>query len=333
MNLVFHYYLTKYLALEAGFDSDEAEIIAYSSQYVDDNNIIFEIEKPEGDTYSNFISQTKNIFKPKRELMRIYLLYHFLPGAPTGYKTKRRDGKMHMLMTTPLSTHANEIFYESTKSADLYILGIAAHMLSDTVSHQNFVGTYDEINSMRGVWEKLIPNIGHADALNKPDIPNLIWHDPRLIQDNATIDNRERVLIAAKSLYSNFVMITSLEKKWSKIKSKISEIIDDSIDETQLDLYPEQEAEHIRKIRELLAEHNADTEYDKKRWFNDAVEQDVRFLDDTEFEFDPIKDKLTFKDDYKKTHWYRFQENVKVYQRIATEKLSPILEELELKKW
>ena len=44
MNVEFHYYLTKYIALEAGFDSDEAEIIAYSSQFVDDNKTRFKIE-------------------------------------------------------------------------------------------------------------------------------------------------------------------------------------------------------------------------------------------------------------------------------------------------
>ncbi len=37
MNIEFHYYITKYLALSAGFEEDEAEIIAYSSQFVDDN--------------------------------------------------------------------------------------------------------------------------------------------------------------------------------------------------------------------------------------------------------------------------------------------------------
>jgi len=333
MNLEFHYYITKYLALEAGFDADESEIIAYSSQYVDDNDIIFEITDPAGESYNNFITQTKNILKPKRELMRIYLLYHFLPGVPTGYKTKRKDGKMHMLMTTPVSTHANEIFYEATRSADLHILGVATHMLADTVSHQNFVGTYDEINSMKGVWETLVPNIGHADAGLKPDIPNLIWHDPRLISDNATIDNRDRVLLAAKRIYSNFLIITSLEKKWSKIKGNISNIIDDCIDETQLDMYPEQKAERIKKFRELLVEFDADSEYDKKSWFNEAIDQDVKFLDDLDYKFDPIKDKLTFKENYQKTNWYKFQENVKNYQRIAIDKLGPILEELEMKEW
>ena len=44
MDIEFHYYLTKYLALEAGFEEDEAEIIAYASQYVDDNCVKYSIK-------------------------------------------------------------------------------------------------------------------------------------------------------------------------------------------------------------------------------------------------------------------------------------------------
>ncbi|MFO7895619.1 MAG: DUF6765 family protein [Candidatus Cloacimonadales bacterium] len=333
MNIEFHYYMTKYLALEAGFDAEESEIIAYSSQLVDDNNISFEIATPHGETYKNFITQTPNILEPELKLMRKYLLFHYLPGVPTGYKTKRKDGKMHMLITTPVSTHANEIFYESTRSADLHILGIATHMLADSISHQNFVGTYDEINSMNGVWETLIPQVGHAAAGHKPDIPNLIWHDSRLIEDNATIDNRERVLLAAKRIYSNFLIITSLEKKWSKIKANLNPIIDDSIDETQLELYPEQKAERIKKIRELLAEFEADSEYEKNKWLNEAIKEDTKFLENEDFCYDSSKDQLSFQTDFEKSNWFKFQENVKTYQRIAIDKLSPILDELELREW
>ena len=82
MNIEFHYYLTKYLALEAGFDDSEAEIIAYSSQYVDDNSTQYKIELPDGSEYENYITQTKNILRPRKQLMRIYLLFHFLPGNP-----------------------------------------------------------------------------------------------------------------------------------------------------------------------------------------------------------------------------------------------------------
>ena len=333
MNIEFHYYLTKYIALEAGFDSDEAEIIAYSSQFVDDNKTRFKIEIPDGSFYENYFSQTMNITKPKKKLMRVYLLFHFLPGDPTSSKARRRDGKMHLLMTTPSSTHAQEIFFDTTKNENLYSLGIASHMLADTLAHQNFVGTFDEINAMKGVWQTLTPNIGHADAGFKPDIPNLLWHDPRLIDEYKEVNNIDRVLLAANKLYTNYLMFTTNPPEWSKVKKNISNIINEPIKESQIKLYPKQKKVRIEKYKELLADFGTDGNYDSLSWFKSAVKEDINFLNDKKYKFDPIKDKLNFRTNYKRSHWYRFQEAIKEYQRIATTKLEPILKQIEIKEW
>lgn len=37
MDIEFHYYVTYLVYIKAGFNKNEAEIIAYASQYVDDN--------------------------------------------------------------------------------------------------------------------------------------------------------------------------------------------------------------------------------------------------------------------------------------------------------
>lgn len=333
MNIEFHYYMTKYLAIMAGFENEEAEIIAYSSQYVDDNKIRFEIERPDGEIYKNYITQTMNILQPKKKLMRVYLLYHFLPGDPTSYKASRRDGKMHVLMTTPASNHAQEIFFETTKTESLYALGIASHMLADTLAHQNFVGTYDEINAMKGLWEELMPNIGHADAGHLPDIPNLIWHDCRLIKDNAEIDNKERILLAAKKLYSNYLMITSNPNKWSSTKQTLNEVIGSMIDENELSKYNKQKDKRIAKMQAVLAEKNADSVYDPDQWFREAIDVDIKLFNDRKFQYDPLKDKMKFKENYESTNWFKFQEAVREYQRTATIKLEPILTQLEIKEW
>ncbi len=333
MNIEFHYYMTKYLAIMAGFESDEAEIIAYSSQFVDDNKVRYEIEKPDGEIYKNYITQTTNILRPKKKLMRIYLLYHFLPGDATSYKARRRDGKMHVLMTTPASHHAQEIFFDTTKTESLYALGIASHMLSDTLSHQNFVGTFDEVNAMQGIWQTLSPNIGHADAGYKPDIPNLIWEDCRLIRDNAEIDNKERVLLAANKLYSNYLMITSNPNKWSATKQKLNAVIGPCIEEKNISKYKNQMMTRIEKMRKILAEMDADEIYDPDKWFKEAIDVDVKLFDDKKIKFDPVKDKLKFKKNYRDSKWYKFQEAVREYQRTATLKLEPILNQLEIREW
>ncbi|MDO9578413.1 MAG: hypothetical protein Q7J16_11055 [Candidatus Cloacimonadales bacterium] len=333
MNIEFHYYITKYLALMSGFESDEANIIAYASQYVDDNSTRYSIEKPDGTIYENYISQTYDITKPVAKLMRIYLLFHFLPGDPTSYKARRRDGKMHVLMTTPASHHAQGIFFEATKSENLYLLGIASHMLSDSVSHQNFVGTFDEVNAIKGLWQKLTPNIGHADAGYKPDIPNLLWEDPRLISEFAHIDNRERVILAAQKLYSDYVMITSNPNKWSAVKETVIDIIGDPLEEKDISRYKDQKEARIGKIRGILKEFDADEEYDPHSWFHQAVDVDVKLFNDEKFKYDPIKDKMKFKEKYEFSDWFRFQQAVRDYQRTASLKLEPILTQLEIKEW
>jgi hypothetical protein len=70
MNKEFHYQITHLIATRSGFPPADADIIAISSQYVDDNSMIFKIDKDKPTAYSNYISQTMNILKPKAKLFR-----------------------------------------------------------------------------------------------------------------------------------------------------------------------------------------------------------------------------------------------------------------------
>jgi len=71
MDIEFHYYMTYIIALRAGFKADDAYAIAYSSQYTDDNDYLYEIVDDDF-PYMNHISQTMDITKPKEELLRIH---------------------------------------------------------------------------------------------------------------------------------------------------------------------------------------------------------------------------------------------------------------------
>ncbi len=332
MDIEFHYYITKYLALEAGFDKSEAEIIAYSSQYVDDNTHIFKIITPDKKEFENYMSQTNDITKPEKSLLRIYLLFHYLPGDPISSKTRRRDGKMHLLITTPAGNHAQEIFFDATKNENLYSLGIVSHMLSDTFTHQNFVGTFDEINSMKGVWEKLTPTIGHANAGYKPDIPNLIWHDPRLIEKYSTVENPERIIFAANKLYKNFLFITSFPNNWSSIKKNLTEILSETISESQLSLVKKQRLSRITKYKELLAEYDSQNDYDPYKWLKESIKE-KKYFTEQRIDLNFLTDKLSFKKNYEKSDWFKFQEAVKEYQSISTSKLAPLFAQLEIREW
>ncbi|MFA4911740.1 MAG: DUF6765 family protein, partial [Desulfobacteria bacterium] len=54
MDIEFHYFLTGLIAHRAGFNTNDAKIIAYSSQYVDENDLCLEIEdRSKGEKYFN----------------------------------------------------------------------------------------------------------------------------------------------------------------------------------------------------------------------------------------------------------------------------------------
>ena len=91
--------------------------------------------------------------------------------------------------------------------------------------------------------------------------------------------------------------------------------------------------ERIGKYQKLISKHDAKAEYDPYSWFSEAVTEKIKFLDDKKVKFDPIKDKLSFGENYKKTNWFRFQEAAKNYQKRATDKMIPIFCQIEIKEW
>ena len=142
MDIEFHYYITAILALRAGFTKDEAYVLAYSSQYTDDNTAVFKISEgtSEGakDEYSNYISQTSNILKAEKELMQIYPIFHFLPGDKEEIESDgalRRDGKLHVLNTIPDNGNARFLEIRGCRTGDGFRFLIRLRLDGLLVSH------------------------------------------------------------------------------------------------------------------------------------------------------------------------------------------------------
>ena len=113
----FHFYVIYALADKAGFSQEDSFIIAYSSQYVDDNN---ERQYPEKDGKPQFPSQIRTNGGHFRPIMTqsmsvkslvyeiqkfIYVPFHFLPGN-TDQPIK---GNFNRYSTTPDSTNAQKL--------------------------------------------------------------------------------------------------------------------------------------------------------------------------------------------------------------------------------
>ena len=324
MDIEFHYYMTYLIAAKAGLDTNGTRVLAHSSQFIDDNDIVFEVDRGKGSAYRNYISQTMNILKPKEKLLRIYSIFHFIPGDPQSETARRKDGNMHWLCTTPNS--AKDVMDAEIRSGSLHRIEVAAHGCVDKWAHQNFTGYYDDYNAMDIGLKQLLPNIGHAEAGHNPDWPALVWRDLRLIDE--AVDNKERFLDAARHLLeklARFADATISDDEAARRKEDLIVALSRAIGEH--DQANERRDERTARYLDLAesAEYG-DTSlprYDEDLWFDEAVNEDVRgFRDRSDaalLRFDPFTDKYTWKDPRvcRQTDWYLFQEAVKAHQDEA----------------
>ena len=328
MDKEFHYTITGIIAHRAGFKPEEAGIIAYSSQYVDDSDVILTIEdRSRGEQYSNYISQTMDILKPKNQLMRIYPIFHFVPGDPSAETARRRDGKMHILNTTADSGLANDILSAAFKAPEdtrLYRIGIATHAYVDTWAHQNYVGWNDNFN---GSDLNPMPNIGHAEFFHHPDWVGHRWEDNRIVENN--IDNNLRVLSAANRLFQRYTEHLGSTSKWEDIEKELAMAMGVS-KSGNLQQGQEARLERFHAMAVWLPE------YDEEAWLNKAIKREIQGLANSH---GSLASKLTiFQDRYywkdgqeaENSHWFRFQEAVKEHQEYALKPVSEICDRMDV---
>lgn len=327
MDKEFHYNITGIIAKRAGFNEEQAITIAHASQLVDDNDSLRIIHNANSDDkYEVYISQTMNILKPKRELMRIYPIFHFLPGDPMALSARRSDGKMHILTTTPGSERAYKIMKaarEDNQRYWLHRLGVAAHAFVDTWAHQNFVGWYDGIN---GEGINLLPNIGHADFIHHPDWVGHCWNDSRIIKDQ--VNNNHRFLDAAKYLFREFSLCitgTPNDALWPVLQKDLQDAMGPVFSGEKLQGM-EARLEKYNKLFKL-------PDYDPHIWFNNAVETLINVIDDDSFmpAWTIFKDHYQWKSGWKNSDWYLFQEAVKAHQAFCMDELGLLFNEMNVK--
>lgn len=331
MDFEFHYDITYLIALKANFPKNDATIIATSSQLVDDNMEKNHIENKQGDIYKTYISQTANILKPSDELFRIYPTFHFVPGNPMAPTARRKDGTLHLLNTTPDNKNVNSLMNYALKSNNLYRLGIASHAYCDSWSHQNFVGYYTDFNSMKGVLEKSVPNIGHSDARHKPDQVSLVWRDERLISRNVIIDNNKRFMRAAEELLNYFSKYNN--KTIKDRKEFIKKLRDISSIKGNSYFIKNKRKEEYNNLSIKLS-GDIIPKYKQYKWFNDAVINETNssvFLPNLNFS----NIKYLWKNrNYQKSSYYKFCEAIKCHQKTAANLFkSNTYNNLQLSKW
>ena len=197
MNVEFHYYTVYYLARQAGFPDDDAFILAYSSQYLDNALVCYEVQHQQG-IYRTHVTHHFGFWDRGQE-WAVWIPFHFYPAGGAVAHPPRRDGRVNRMDVQPDSPLAKRMLISALKSRNLYRLGIALHTYADTWAHQNFTGRNEDWNALDP--DSPIPPIGHAQALRDPDDVDAVWHDPRLLPPRDRVNNRERFLAAATRIY------------------------------------------------------------------------------------------------------------------------------------
>jgi hypothetical protein len=196
-----HHTLTYVVARLAGLGHKDADIVAYSAQYVDEATNKGVIKFDNGAMYHRTASAHKMLdYRNSDELSnhRVWVPFHFLPGnggLPAG---ENPDGKfIEKLICKPDSYTARDMLRammdDKDKDYSLHRLGITLHVYADTFAHQGFSGVNHKINevselscgnaendksffeSMKNFFVSSMFPLGHGASLSHPDKPFLTW--------------------------------------------------------------------------------------------------------------------------------------------------------------
>ncbi|GFK95108.1 hypothetical protein NNJEOMEG_02965 [Fundidesulfovibrio magnetotacticus] len=222
----FHHAITYILSRWAGFGHQDAEIIAYAAQYVDDSTYMGTVRFDEGQMYlrtasAHDILDLRNADKAKD--VRTWVPFHFLPGN-CGVPRDQHCGKSfkERLICLANSPVAQDMLAECLRRKDsphaLHRLGITMHVYADTWAHQNFAGLDAEVNDasdlevlkpsgyidlMDELATKLPTKLGHAQVSSCPDLPYIEWEYSNWQGDKQPpIDNASRLADAADKMLS-----------------------------------------------------------------------------------------------------------------------------------
>ena len=236
MQIDFHHAVTFVLARLAGFNRDQAAIIAYSSQYVDDSECDVFVKFNNGALYKTICSAHK-IFDYRNfdELADhlVWVPFHFLPGNNGLHNSEGREGDfISRIICKPNSYVAQDMVDECIRNCQkensLHRLGITLHVYADTWAHQGFAGIQNDVNSVKyleddetsqTLIEKLeeffqdqfdkkqsrfvdgVSPLGHGAVLSYPDRPYLKWRYKNSYGNMIERNNPSDFLEAAQNMF------------------------------------------------------------------------------------------------------------------------------------
>lgn len=226
MQIDFHHAVTYVVARLAGFSAEEAGVVAYASQYVDDAVHSGAISFDNGAMYARISSAHKTLdYRNFRALADhlVWVPFHFLPGnggLPAG---EEPEGPfIRKLVCAPNSPVAKDMLRSVIAGRGarygLHRLGIAMHIYADTWAHQGFAGVNHAINQatdltgpdgrpdtalatrLTNYFLNTALPLGHGTVLSNPDKPYLVWQYTNGLGERITRNNPDDFLDAAENM-------------------------------------------------------------------------------------------------------------------------------------
>lgn len=254
MNQRFHYEIVRVLGEKAGFAAGDAQVIAYSSQFVDDasheNRFYLNgfVNQP---VFRAFYNQESRLFNPIQtghkdiqnleafdpgEQRSVLVPFHFVPDEKIEAEQKRsfltkEDGALAKSLA---GRAVDEL--KSAAAADrtqkLIKLGIALHSYADSWAHDDFAGINYGFNKKRdcqvsilGKWKDDTRagtfNIGHAFS-RSPDLMHVNWRYKNAGGDRYVgKDNPVRFLDAAEKIFGLLASASQSQIPFSLVKEDV----------------------------------------------------------------------------------------------------------------
>jgi hypothetical protein len=294
----FHYCVIRVLSEKAGFQQEEAQIIAYASQYTDDavehqklkisGVPDIEYERFDGQYFDPICTAHRGIQYitglNKDVQRKVYIPFHFLPS-------EEYDNGSYDYCSVPNGNFARKLVKNAIKELNesdekrkqgLIKLGIALHTYADNWSHQRFSGRHSSKDNdierihifENGKWEPIpvwdqfklnvIPDVGHAEALYYPDQSHLNW---KYEHDYSGIEiPRDNKLIFLDAAYSIFALLCEANQKvldWKKYVNRLEECLSVPTDSLK---------KKFQTYQNVFPE--IDFNYNEEDWRNQALKGD-----------------------------------------------------------
>ena len=191
MDINYHYFAVKTLALFAGFPAEDAQLLASYSQFVDDYDLFFNLHLEDVPDYARFLAVKmldEWVFNPvttgfrraidislygiERNQRNILVPFHLIPGRSLEQGVQDRsewrtnavtlgDGS---LMDRLLAEARDAYIPDNADKYDLMRIGMLLHTFADTYAHQGFSGFWGWENERKHL--KVINNMNGVDITN-----------------------------------------------------------------------------------------------------------------------------------------------------------------------